>query len=168
MGIIQFHELFSIFFLFNDKLSRPVRFTIYYMKVTSVMALSGVFSQSLNQIQALLLSVIMAVAIGVPIAIICALFKTRYTKCIAFLLTLGFIGITLYISLGVSALMGVESANIWAQTYIQSWLFDVFMSQPLSTTIKLALTKTFLGKNHIIAKLMFKMAGEDIVKYFFD
>ena len=69
-GIIKLHEIFSIFAIFDENLSRPVRIVLYFIKLTGLMAISAAFSQALNQVQSILLSVISGVFIAIPIAIV--------------------------------------------------------------------------------------------------
>lgn len=40
----KIHELFSIFLYYEAQISRPVRFILYYMKITLVMAITGLFT----------------------------------------------------------------------------------------------------------------------------
>lgn len=43
--IFYIHDYFSIFLMFDEELSRPVRFSLYYLKILLLIALSGLFSQ---------------------------------------------------------------------------------------------------------------------------
>jgi hypothetical protein len=43
------HELLGIFTTYDEEASRPVRFTIYYLKTIIMMALTSIFGESLNR-----------------------------------------------------------------------------------------------------------------------
>lgn len=42
------HEFLSIFSVYDEEASRPVRFTIFYLKTIIMMALTSIFGENLN------------------------------------------------------------------------------------------------------------------------
>jgi hypothetical protein len=44
-SLFKLHEIFSIFMIFDAVKSRPVRFTIIFLKILYVLAISGIFTQ---------------------------------------------------------------------------------------------------------------------------
>jgi hypothetical protein len=75
-GIVKYHELFGIFLNFDKENSRAVRFALYYLRIVILITISALFTQSLNQIQSILLSVITASFTIVPALIISNLLKS--------------------------------------------------------------------------------------------
>ena len=45
---MSYHEFYSVFILNDEELSRPIRFTIFYVRFTIYMASTSVFSQILT------------------------------------------------------------------------------------------------------------------------
>lgn len=43
-SLLRLHSLFGIFLVYDDKLSRPKRFIIYYLKIHLLLAITGLFS----------------------------------------------------------------------------------------------------------------------------
>lgn len=43
-GIFRFHEYFGVFIVYEKEISRPVRFLVYYVKLSVLIAVSGLFS----------------------------------------------------------------------------------------------------------------------------
>ena len=44
-AMLSLHKFFGIFLSFNKNVSRPVRFSLYFLKIMALMAVSGIFSQ---------------------------------------------------------------------------------------------------------------------------
>lgn len=45
LGVIRLHPLISIFFFSNPKISRPVRFSLFYLRITLMLSVTGLFSE---------------------------------------------------------------------------------------------------------------------------
>jgi hypothetical protein len=80
-GIVKYHDLFGVFLTFDKELSRPSRFALYYLRINLMITLSAVFCQSLDQIESIILSVIVAMFLIIPASIITAMIKSSY-KCL--------------------------------------------------------------------------------------
>ncbi|KAL4512856.1 hypothetical protein ABPG72_017541 [Tetrahymena utriculariae] len=75
--ILIFHNFFSIFFVNDQQLSRPLRFTVYYLRVIHSLSISTIFNQQENIPQIVIVSIINATIIVVSVAIIQAIYKLR-------------------------------------------------------------------------------------------
>lgn len=60
------HEIISVFTLYSDEESRPVRITIFYIKTTILMALTSIFGDedSLNMVQIIVFTLLCVAAMG--------------------------------------------------------------------------------------------------------
>lgn len=43
-GILRFHNFFGIYICYESKLSRPIRFAMYYLRLSLLVAVSGLFT----------------------------------------------------------------------------------------------------------------------------
>jgi hypothetical protein len=119
--------------------SRPVRFTIIFLKILYVLAISGIFTQSLNQVQAILLSIISAVVISLPAALI-MFFLSRESKLLkgfGVLIALGAILVALYAILVVAAMLGAEESTTWSVNYMTSFIMKQFFFSPIALFLRL-------------------------------
>ena len=69
-GVIKYHDLFGVFLNFDKEMPRAVRFALYYLRINLLITLSALFSQRMDQIQAILVSAITASFLVIPTAII--------------------------------------------------------------------------------------------------
>jgi hypothetical protein len=88
------------------------------------MAISGIFSQQLNQLQAILLSILSAIVVGLPAALILFFFSQRnpILKCLGFLIAISSALIGLYANLVIASLMGKQESSVWAVNYFSSFI----------------------------------------------
>ena len=147
-GVFQLHEFFSIFAKFDPKISRQLRLTVFFLKILLILAVSGLFSQQMNEYQAMLFSIISTVVVNVPIAIIMVLMKTSVfiLKWIGVLVNISLIFASLYAILTVSALMGQEESTKWAINYATSYITNQFFIVPLTTFVKLVMANKAILK----------------------
>lgn len=109
----------------NKVVSKSIRITIIYLKIVGLIALTSIFSQSSNQIQAIATSVVIAIFLGIPMAILKYLFsKGRILKKTGVALSIAIIGISWYMILTVAALLGESTSNTWATQFIYTFLID--------------------------------------------
>lgn len=126
---MRLHEFMSIFFIFEENFSRPARLTLYYLKINLMITLSALFAQQFSPVESILVSIICALVLGIPLAIISVLFKVqnRVVKWFAVLLSIGVLAVCVYVSLVNAAIMGLDLSNQWAVTYISTYITDTFM-----------------------------------------
>lgn len=119
-GILIPHNFFGIFLTYEDKLSRPLRFIIYFIGVNILISVTILFNRGLNQIQTIIFSIIAAIFIGIPVAILKAMFKNskKLVKIIGLVVSLILYLTCLYTILTSMAFIGVEDSNKWTINYI--------------------------------------------------
>ena len=111
------------------------------MKVNILIAMSGLFTSQLDQIRSILLSIISALVLGIPMALVEKLFKLKNIifKGLGTLIFLGTSLVALYASLTVAALMGVDESNNWVVNYLFSFVSEFSLVNPLVSLIKIQL-----------------------------
>ncbi|KAL4508839.1 hypothetical protein ABPG73_006225 [Tetrahymena malaccensis] len=75
--ILIFHNFFSIFYINDAQISRPLRFSIFYLRVIHSLSISTIFNQQDNLAQMIIVSIINVTVISVSVAIIQGLYKLR-------------------------------------------------------------------------------------------
>jgi hypothetical protein len=95
----------------------------------------------MDQYTAILFSIVSSIIMGVPLGIIEKLFSIKYTifKLMGYLIFSGALGICMYASLTIAALMGVSESNQWAFNYFSSFSIDFFMINPVVNYVKISL-----------------------------
>ena len=145
-GVFQLHEFFSIFMKYDEKLSRPIRFCVFYLKILLILAISGLFSQQMNEYQALLLSILSTIIVNIPLIILQILLRSSFflLKSLGAILTIASILVSLYAILTVAALMGKDESTKWAINYVTSYISSQFFIVPISTFFKLLLANKYI------------------------
>jgi hypothetical protein len=103
----------------------------------------------------------------VPLALLTILLKSEnhLLKKVGVLLALFLFLLCFYATLTSAALMGLSQSNQWAVNYITAYCSDTFMTGPIVMASKLALAKAFIDGGGLLATIIQKVAGEDVVKY---
>jgi hypothetical protein len=120
--------LFGIFINYDKDLSRPSRFVLYYLKISTLITLSAIFSQKYNLVQSIVITLLCSLLIIIPTTILASMLKSshRYVQITAVVLIIAFLALDDYISLVNAALMGLDASNMWAQTYANTYVLDTF------------------------------------------
>ena len=95
-----------------------------------------------------MLGLILAIIIGIPIAIFNALYKIKYIKYLACLIILGANGLFIYITIVNAALIGKEKSNEWTFSFYTSWIIDFSFSSNIVGFFKLELFKFSYGSTN--------------------
>jgi len=98
-----------------------------------------------------MVSIIIAIAVGLPIAILKKMLSTRVLKPIGAFLSFGFFGLCMWMIIVNAAVMGVSESNEWGVSYIFSILIDIFGSQIIITFLKLKIFIRYIGESGIVA-----------------
>jgi hypothetical protein len=155
--------------MYNNEASRPVRFCLYYMKIVLMIAVSGLFTEAVNQVQAILLSIIMAIFFVVPVVIVQKLLAAtnKFIVGVGVVLFFAFSLVGLYVCLTVAALLGSERANEWAFNYVTSFLTNFCFSSPVICMAKLFLFDTFAKmQGSLLGKIIVVAGGEELARLF--
>ncbi|KAL4477594.1 hypothetical protein ABPG74_002744 [Tetrahymena malaccensis] len=75
--ILIFHNFSTIFFTCDQKLSRPLRFSIYYLRIIHSLSISTVFDEKYDETQMIIVAIINTTIITVSVLILETLYKFR-------------------------------------------------------------------------------------------
>ena len=166
--IIELHEFFQIFFRYDDKLSRPQRFSIFYLKINVLIALSGLFSQAMNEVQSILFSIICALFLTIPMNVIEYLLISRrcFLRSLGVFFLVGMTLVSMYASLTVAAIMGKTRSNQWTSSYLISFTTDFYIMTPIKILVKVFILRKAVQLAKKISGFLVKVIGEDILEFF--
>ncbi|EAS06210.2 REJ domain protein (macronuclear) [Tetrahymena thermophila SB210] len=75
--IIVFHDFFNIFYSYDPKLSRAIRFNIFYLRIIHSLCLTTIFDESYNIDQKIILSIISSIILVTGVTIITLIHKIK-------------------------------------------------------------------------------------------
>ncbi|KAL4470739.1 hypothetical protein ABPG72_016744 [Tetrahymena utriculariae] len=78
LRIMIFHEFFSIFYTYDPTFSRPVRFSIFYLRIVHSLCLSTIFDQKYTIIQQVLISIGSSLILVTGVALISMIHKITF------------------------------------------------------------------------------------------
>ena len=133
------HEYFQIFLVYDQEISRAQRVCLYYLSLNMMIAISGLFAEQTDLIASTLLSIITSIILAIPMKVVEKLFKlkNKYVKGLGLLIFIGAIGVSLYTTLTIAALIGTEDANKWTLAYFTSFLIDFSFMGPIGAFFKI-------------------------------
>ena len=164
--VFSLHNFFSIFLVSEVDITRPQLLSLYFMRINMLISISGLFSEQQDQIRSILLSIVSAVLLSVPVIIVEKFFRSK-SRIANFLGAFIFICVTLvslYVSLTVSALLGIEEANKWAISYMISFFMEFALINPLICFVKVSLFLKANTSKGCIYNLVNSLIGKKILE----
>ncbi|KAL4504649.1 hypothetical protein ABPG73_021496 [Tetrahymena malaccensis] len=133
--ILFFHNFFGIFLVYDKEMSRPLRFSCFYVRLIHSFAISIIFNQSLSIVQLIAVSIANAIIIMTCLKLLEIVAKkfTRYA--LAFIL-ISLLAFYYYIILSIISGQQVGSSNWSMLTYLAFTLFDLLVVSFLSAIIQ--------------------------------
>ncbi|KAL4511685.1 hypothetical protein ABPG72_012530 [Tetrahymena utriculariae] len=164
--ILVFHNFTSIFFVYSKELSRPFRFTIYYLRVIHSLSISTIFDQKYDEGQIVIVSLLNAVIITVNVVIIQAFYKLKKIgKAFSSILMLGLLILYYYIIIAVISGQSEEYSNDRNISFLVIFGFDLILVSTLLSLFNiliLALNYQYVS-NNLINKLFKLLQIQDIL-----
>ena len=114
----------------------------------------------MNEYQAVLLSIVSSLIIGVPILLLELLLSShiRRLNYVGLFLTVSLIFLSLYSILVVSSLMGSEDSTRWTISYFTSYITNQFLLIPLTTFFKLLIANRCLENQQSVNRCLAKFS----------
>ncbi|KAL4432698.1 hypothetical protein ABPG74_011519 [Tetrahymena malaccensis] len=124
--ILFFHNFFSIFLIYDQKMPRKLRFSCFYVRIIHSFAISVIFNSSYDVIQLVALSIANAIIISVSLQILELV--NKYLGKYALAVTLiGLLGLYYYVILSIVSGESVESSNLSIGSYFIFTCFDLIV-----------------------------------------
>lgn len=171
-GLSTQHPFFSIYVLYKESFSRPMRYNFFYMRIIVYMTSTAVFAGQYNIIQVVFLSVLTGALFAVCSFLLQFMLARPMLKCCGVLLMMFITIFCWYSVLIVAALMGEDKANRWALDYAIAFGNDVFINQTLSGYVKFKLLQEATSKEvfmrGFLDNLIIKIVMNSELKEFID
>ncbi|KAL4504651.1 hypothetical protein ABPG73_021498 [Tetrahymena malaccensis] len=133
--ILFFHNFFGIFYVYDKDMSRPLRFSCFYVRLIHSFAISIIFNESLSIVQLIAVSIANAIIIITCLKLLEIITKkfSRYAS--AFILV-SLLAFYYYIILSIISGQQVGSSNLSMLTYLAFTLFDLLVVSVLTAIIQ--------------------------------
>ncbi|EAR96156.2 REJ domain protein (macronuclear) [Tetrahymena thermophila SB210] len=162
-----FHQLFSIFYLYDKQISRPTRFTLLYIKLIHTLAISILFAGYTMLIQQIFIALLNSLILKVSSFIIVQTFKKgSFWKFISVIFQLLISLLYFYIILAISSGKTPSESNDFIILFLVSFIIEmVFTELILSLVINILVKKYFLcnDENSIYSKLFKSLKIKEMI-----
>ena len=158
------HDLFSIFTLFDQKASRNIRITLYYIRFIFSLSINAIFVYNYNDVQKVFLNIFFSVILFLLSQILILLFTSDkiILNIIGTALTISSLGMCYYSVLVAVSSGSSSNSNQWIQYYIFQILFD-----SLVVGVSVAFVKYRIFKIAFVSDLGVKFKYQKILKKLF-
>ncbi|EAR96186.2 REJ domain protein (macronuclear) [Tetrahymena thermophila SB210] len=140
--IAIFHQFLSIFYLYDEIISRPTRFTLFYIKNIHTLSISLLFSQYKHISQQVIIALINSFVLGLSTFFIQFTYKRgKFGKIISVIFQIGLCFVYLYIILAISSGNSVSESNEFMMIFILSMSADLIFMQVITSSFMSLLVK---------------------------
>ncbi|EAS06080.3 furin-like repeat protein (macronuclear) [Tetrahymena thermophila SB210] len=143
-----FHNFLSIFFIYDEKMPRKLRFSCFYVRIIHSFAISVIFNQSYDVVQLIALSIANALLISICLALleIVAKYLGKYALAVTLLCLLG---LYYYVILSIVSGESVDSSNLSIGSYFIFTCFDLIVISFLLAYIQRYLALKMIKKEKL-------------------
>ncbi|EAR90272.3 REJ domain protein (macronuclear) [Tetrahymena thermophila SB210] len=147
--IAIFHQLFAIFYLYDDMISRPVRFTIFYIKIIHTLSISILFAGYNMLDQQIVIAIINSVILKVAtLIILLTLKKGKWLKNLSYFFQILISLFYLYVILSVTSGKTPSESNQFIFLFLVSIAVELILVEFIISFVKAVLVhKYFLIDN---------------------
>ncbi|EAR92435.2 transmembrane protein, putative (macronuclear) [Tetrahymena thermophila SB210] len=143
---LAYHIFFQTFIIYNNKVSRVLRFTIYYNRLIWLLAINSVFGVKLSVVQVLVLSIVSTVIIQIVTTILMLLYFRQKLKIFGVIITSLFLIFCYYSILVVISGQQSYDANIWILSYFSTLFLSDYVFGLAISFAMLYLTKKYIDQ----------------------
>ncbi|EAR83358.2 REJ domain protein (macronuclear) [Tetrahymena thermophila SB210] len=168
--VLLFHKFFNIFLTHDKQLSRPLRFSIFYLRIIHSLSISTIFDQQYNQAQMVFVSVINSTLIIVSVLILESLYKFRKVgRIISTFLMIGLLALYYYVILAVISGQSASYSNGKIVQFFTLFGIDFLVVSTLMSIIfnQILFFKNKYPKNALFLKLFSLLKIQDILQNVF-
>ncbi|KAL4473657.1 hypothetical protein ABPG74_022521 [Tetrahymena malaccensis] len=119
-AVFAYHMFFQTFIIYNNKISRVLRFTIYYNRLIWLLTINSVFGVKLSVIQVIVLSIVSTIIIQIVTSILTLLYFQKKLQIFGVVVTSLFLLFCYYSILVVISGQQPYDANIWIVSYFST------------------------------------------------
>ncbi|KAL4465073.1 hypothetical protein ABPG72_009451 [Tetrahymena utriculariae] len=149
--ILVFHDFFSIFFLFDEVISRSIRFTIFYIRMIHCLSISTIFSQQYNEVQMIMVSLLNSIVLQVSLTIIKLTHKIKIIgKQISTVVMIALCLFYYYIILSIVSGQSAPSSNSKIVSFFITVAVDFVFVSTLISICKMLIVSKMMNKQNPI------------------
>ncbi|KAL4503981.1 hypothetical protein ABPG72_022611 [Tetrahymena utriculariae] len=119
-AVLAYHMFFQTFIVYDTKVSRVLRFTIYYNRLIWLLTINSVFGVKLSVVQVLVLSVVSTIIIQIVTIILTLLYFKKKLQIFGVIITSLFLLFCYYSILVVISGQQPYDANMWIISYFST------------------------------------------------
>ncbi|KAL4503980.1 hypothetical protein ABPG72_022610 [Tetrahymena utriculariae] len=119
-AVLAYHMFFQTFIVYDTKVSRVLRFTIYYNRLIWLLTINSVFGVKLSVVQVLVLSLVSTIIIQIVTIILTLLYFKKKLQIFGIIVTSLFLLFCYYSILVVISGQQPYDANIWIISYFST------------------------------------------------
>ncbi|KRX01561.1 Insulin-like growth factor binding protein, N-terminal [Pseudocohnilembus persalinus] len=161
-----FHQFFCIYFVYSLKKSRPVRFSIFFLKQYLSLGISSLYKDwTTTQLEAIIFNIFILFITSFPVLLVQIIIvrKQKPLKILGIIIYCIIILLSFWITFVSASSMGLTQSNEWTISYVSAFFFDFSASQSLVSAGKnWALNK--YGREH---QLISKLLDEEMINYYY-
>ncbi|EAR92436.2 transmembrane protein, putative (macronuclear) [Tetrahymena thermophila SB210] len=124
---LAYHMFFQTFIIYDNKVSRVLRFTIYYNRLIWLLTINSVFGVKLSVVQVLVLSIVSTVIIQVVTTLLMLLYFRQKLKVFGVIITSIFLLFCYYSILVVISGQQPYDANMWILSYFSTLILSDYI-----------------------------------------
>ncbi len=84
-----------------------------------------------------MITILISIVTTVPVILLKIFLKVKLLKCLGIIIVMFTVGISYYIAIVNTALMGLNKSNEWTMSYMGAWIIDFSFLSPLASLIKI-------------------------------
>ncbi|EWS74209.1 transmembrane protein, putative (macronuclear) [Tetrahymena thermophila SB210] len=155
-GVFAFHQLFSIFTVYNEDQSRIFRFVIFYNKLVWLLTLNSIFGKNLSVVQVIILSIVTTIVLQIVTNIVEILLRYKKLRKLGLLVVSLFCLFCYYSILVVIAGESAYESNLWIISYFATLIVNELILGILISAVMFYLCRRFIKqiKNNMILELL--------------
>ncbi|KAL4426591.1 hypothetical protein ABPG74_009283 [Tetrahymena malaccensis] len=169
LKVIYFHNFLSIFFVFDSKIPRMQRLSIFYLRVVHALSISSIFGQYCNSGEMILTCFVSSIIVSICISIIMKIYTIKLVgKYLYSGIFLGLLGYYIYIVSSILAGKHSSYTNDIIGWFFVMLIFDLILVSGLLAIFQLLLVNHMVSntipKNKIIQKLFNFLSLENVLR----
>ncbi|KAL4496582.1 hypothetical protein ABPG72_015943 [Tetrahymena utriculariae] len=168
--ILIFHNFSTIFFTCDQKLSRPLRFSIYYLRMIHSLSISTIFDEKYDETQMIIVAIINVFIISISVLILETLYKFRKIgRAASSILMVGLLLLYYYIILAIISGESSSYSNSKIINFLILFGLDFVVISTLLSVFSsyILLLNTRYPNNYFIKKLFTTLQIQNAIQNIF-
>ncbi|KAL4487902.1 hypothetical protein ABPG72_022762 [Tetrahymena utriculariae] len=145
--LLILHEFFGIFYIFDENLSRPIRFTLFYLRVIHSLSISTIFDETYNFNQRVMIPIISSIILIVGVQTVSQVHKIKVVgKIFSTLIVISLLTLYYYIILSIVSGESSSQSNFRLLYFVVLLGVDFIFMITLTSILKLQIINYIINK----------------------